>query len=264
MRSNRLRELLDSGMTTLGTHLHSVWPGMVEAVGHTKEFDYVEFQAEYAPFDLESLDNFCRAAELHNLGSMIKIDFEPRRFLAQRAIGAGFESVLFADCRTADDARNCVQVVRPDTPTDAGEHGAANRRFSYMRYAGNAEYVQALRDVVIVLMIEKKEAVENLEEILSVPGIDMIQWGPGDYSMSVGMPGGAQSKAIRDVEMRVLERSMEMGIPPRVEMSDINELDRYAKLGVKHFCIGTDLQIVYEWLCSNGRELRRRMASETA
>src|SRR5206468_7416359 len=93
MRSNKLRELLKAGKPTLGTHLHSSWPAVVEAVGHSGRFDYVEFVAEYAPFELYALDDFCRAAELHDLSSMIKVDQEPRAFLAQRGIGAGFQSV---------------------------------------------------------------------------------------------------------------------------------------------------------------------------
>lgn len=261
MRQNTLRELLVAGRPTLGTHLHSIWPGMVEAVGHTRMFDYVEFQAEYAPFDLSSLDDFCRAAELHGLGSMIKIDFEPRRFLAQRAIGAGFQSVLFADCRNAEDVRSCVRVVRPDTPTDGGEHGAANRRFSYMRYAGNAEYVQALRDIVVVIMIEKREAVASLEEILRVPGIDMIQWGPADYSMSVGSPGAAGSQEIKNIELDLIKKCKEHGIPPRVELANLGALEDYLGLGVRHFCIGTDLRIVYEWLCHTGETVRKQFES---
>ena len=75
---------------------------------HRSQYDYVEFSGEYAPYDLHGLDDFCRAAELHGLGAMIKLDQEPRTWLAQRAVGAGFQSVLFADVRTADDARACV------------------------------------------------------------------------------------------------------------------------------------------------------------
>ena len=47
MRRNRLRELLDAGKPTIGTHLHISWPSIVELVGHSKMFDYVEFVAEY-------------------------------------------------------------------------------------------------------------------------------------------------------------------------------------------------------------------------
>ena len=52
------------GPSSIGTHLQTTWPTVVEVVGHTERFDYVEFSGEYAPYDLHGLDNFCRAAEL--------------------------------------------------------------------------------------------------------------------------------------------------------------------------------------------------------
>ena len=196
MRRNKLRELLKAGQPTIGTHLHSSWPSIVEVVGHTGMFDYVEFVSEYAPFDLYALDNFCRAVELFDMSAMIKVDQEPRRFLAQRAIGAGFQSVLFADSRTVQDVRECVRAVRPETPESGGFHGVGVRRSTHMSYAGTLEYARALNEVVVVLMIEKKSAVEQIEEILSLEGIDMVQWGPADYSMSIGQPGAWDSPEV--------------------------------------------------------------------
>jgi 4-hydroxy-2-oxoheptanedioate aldolase len=256
MRENKLRKLLDAGKPTLGTHLHSTWPSVVEAVGHTGVFDYVEFVAEYVPFDLYDLDNLCRAAELHGLGSMIKLDAEPRAFFAQRAIGSGFQSVLFADCRSADDARECVRAVRPETPEDGGCHGVATRRLSYMGYGGSPEYVQALRDVVVVLMIEKRPAVDRLEEILAVGGVDMVQWGPADYSVSIGKPGTRGSEEIKAVERRVIETSLRLGIPPRAEILHPDQAKYYLDLGVRHFCMNTDLLILYNWWKDQGAALR--------
>ena len=72
MRPNRLRALLSAGKPTLGTHLLSTWPTLVELVGEAGSYDYVEFTAEYAPFDLHELDNLGRALELVNLAGMIK------------------------------------------------------------------------------------------------------------------------------------------------------------------------------------------------
>ena len=123
MRPNKLRQLLDARKPSICARVNSVWTSMVEIIGQTGAFDYVEFAAEYAPFDLHDLDSFCRAIELFDMSAMIKVDQEPRGFLAQRAIGAGFHSVLFADCRSV-------------------------------------EYVQVLRDVVVAIMIEKRSAVE--------------------------------------------------------------------------------------------------------
>ena len=110
MKPNKLREKLNAGVSSLGTHVHATWPSVVELVGHTGEYDYVEFVGEYAPFDLHDLDNLARAAELYEMGSMIKVDAENRAYVAQRAVGSGFGSVLFADVRDADDARRFLDM----------------------------------------------------------------------------------------------------------------------------------------------------------
>lgn len=257
MRPNKLRKLLNTNKPSIGTRVHSAWPSVVEAIGHTGMFDYVEFLAEYAPFDLYSLDNFCRAVELFNMSAVIKIDQEPRGFLAQRGIGAGFQGVLFADCRKVDDVQQCVRIVRPETPEDGGIHGVGVRRFAYMGYAGSVEYVQALRDVVVLIMIEKQAAVEQLEEILAVKGIDMIQWGPADFSMSIGRPGERNSTEVKTIERKVFETALKMGVPARAEIASVDQAKYYLDLGVRHFNIGTDLAILHNWWKTNGDELRK-------
>jgi 4-hydroxy-2-oxoheptanedioate aldolase len=220
-------------------------------------FDYVEFVAEYAPFDLYALDNFCRAVELFDMSAMIKIDQEPRRFLAQRGIGAGFQSVLFADCRSVEDARECLRAVRPETPEGGGVHGVGMRRSTYMRSAGTPEYAQALADVVVVLMIEKKGAVDHLEEILSLGGIDMLQWGPADYTMSIGRPGARSDPEVRAVERKVIETGLRMGVQPRAEIGSPDQAQYYLDMGVRHFCMGTDVMILYKWFEESGKALRQ-------
>lgn len=257
MRRNKLRELLNNGQPSLGTHIHSTWPSIIEAVGHTGVFDYIEFVAEYGPYNLHDLDNLCRAAELYDLSSMIKVDAANRTFISQRAIGSGFQSVLFADIRSVEDAQACIRAVRPDTPEDGGLFGVAMRRMAYMGYGGTPDYVQALRDIVVVLMIEKQSAVAQLEEILALPGVDMIQWGAVDYSMSIGRPGARNDPEVKAVERKVFETALKMGVPPRAEISSPAEAQYFLDLGVRHFCLGTDISILYQWFKENGAGLRQ-------
>lgn len=260
MRANKFRELLKADKPTIGTHIHTTWPSIVEAIGHTGTYDYVEFVAEYGPFDLYAFDDMCRAAELYDMSMMVKVDQEPRGFIAQRAIGSGFQSVLFSDCRSADEVRECVRIARPETPEDGGSYGVATRRFTYMGYGGSMDYVRALRDVVVVIMIEKDGAVQNLEEVLSVPGVDMIQWGGSDYSMSVGRAGQRGSAEIKAVERKVIETSLRMGVPPRAEINTADQAKYYLDMGVRHFCIGTDVNILYDWLKEHGDSVRKAVA----
>ena len=261
MRANKFRELLKADKPTIGTHIHTTGPSIVEAIGHTGTYDYVEFVAEYGPFDLYAFDDMCRAAELYDMSMMVKVDQEPRGFIAQRAIGSGFQSVLFSDCRSADEVRECVAIARPETPEDGGTYGVATRRFTYMGYGGSMDYVRALRDVVVVIMIEKDGAVQNLEEVLSVPGVDMIQWGGSDYSMSVGRAGQRGSTEIKAVERKVIETSLKMGVPPRAEINTADQAKYYLDMGVRHFCIGTDVNILFDWWKAHGDSVRKAVTS---
>lgn len=261
MRENRLRALLDAGEPSLGTRIHSVWPGIIEVIGHTRMFDYVEFLGEYAPFDLHDLEGLCRAAELYDLGAIIKVDQEPRTFLAQRAIGAGFQGVLFADCRGVDDARACVAIASPETPEHGGTYGVGARRMAYMGYGGSPEYVASIADIVVALMIEKRGAVEALDEILALPGVDLIQFGPVDYSLSVGQVGASKGPQIVAVSEHVIERCNALGVAVRAEVSTPDEAERYRELGVKHFSLGVEIAVLYEWWLANGRRLREIVAA---
>jgi len=255
MRPNRLRELLNAGQPTLGTHLHNIWPGITELVGMSGQFDYVEFVAEYAPYDLHSLDNLGRAIALFpHMSGMMKIEQEPRTYLAVRALGAGIQNLLFADVRSVADVEECVRAVRAETPETGGRHGCGMRRdVGYVVDVATPAYVQALDDAVIAIMIEKREAVENLEAMLSVKGVEMVQFGPGDLSMSLGVAGQFSHPKVRDAEKYVIETALAMGIHPRAEIDAPEQAGRYLEMGVRHFCMGNDMQVLFDYYKNSGK-----------
>jgi 4-hydroxy-2-oxoheptanedioate aldolase len=253
-RKNALRELLKGGKPTLGTHLHVTWPGIVEVIGQSGVIDYVEFLGEYAPYDLYALENFGRAVDLFkHMSSMIKIDQEPKVYLAGRAIGSGIQNLLFADIRGAEDAREAVAAARAETPKTKGLVGAAMRRdVGYVLGPGSQMYVDQLEDGVVALMIEKQSAVENLEAILSVPGVDMVQFGPADYSMSIGIPGQWNDPRVKEAHKYTIEAALKKGVAPRVELADFKDAGPYLKMGVKHFCVGWDVDIIFKYCREQG------------
>ena len=257
MRKNRLRELLKAGQPTLGTHIHSSWPTIIELVGHSGMFDYVEFVGEYAPYDLYALENLGRAVDLFDhMSAMMKIEQEPRTYLTIRAIGSGIQNVLFADPRTKEDVEECVRAVRAEAPHAGGRHGVGMRRdVGFVLEPGSPAFVQALDDAVIALMIEKESAVRDLESLLSVQGVDMVQFGPADYSMSLGLTGQWNHPRVREAEEHVIRTALKMGIAPRAEISHPEESARYCELGVKHFCIGTDVSILFNWFRDYGKAM---------
>ena len=262
MRQNILRNKLRSDEPTLSTHIHSVWPAEVEAIGHTGLYDYVEFVAEYGSSDLHDLDNICRAAELYNMVSMIKIDQSLMPYLAQRGIGAGFNSVLFTDVRGIEDVDECILAVRPDHPDHGGHYGVATRRNSYMGYGGTQEYVEAIADIVLCFMIEKKGAFDSLDKILDNPNVDMIQWGPADYSMNTGHPGDQNHVEVSEAKKQTFLTAIRKGVPPRAEINSADQTKEYLDMGVRHFSIGTDISILFNFWRREGELVLRALKGE--
>lgn len=256
MRENKLRELMKKDQPTLGTQILIPWPGLMEIIGQIGVFDYAEFLSEYAPFDLHDLDNLARAAELAGLSCMIKIEQQPRVFLAQRALTAGIQNIFFADIRTVEDAEEAVRAVRSEPKGLSGYR--MDRRAGYVFSTTTAkDVVEMCDDAVVAILIEKKSAVENLEEILSVDGIDMIEFGPSDYAISLGIPDERDHPKVREAEVKTIRKALEMGIPPRAEVRNPEEAQRYIDLGVRHFSLSTDVIVLHRWLRDNGKELRR-------
>lgn len=255
MKTNHLRYLLDNHLPSVSTRLWSTNPFFTEAVGSTHNYDYVEFLAEYAAFSQIDLENLARAAELHEMGSMIKVDFQNRGYVAQKAIGSGFQAVLFTDCQNAEQVAESVHLVKPETPEDGGRFGYPNKRFiGFQPRIAQMDHAQRVREVVLCFMIEKASAVEDIENICKVPGVDMVQFGPSDYCMSRGWNAKEHNAEFKAAERHVIEVALANGVQPRCEIQSVEAAQYYIDLGVRHFSLGDQLvQLINTWTNDGGK-----------
>lgn len=257
---NILREKLRDGRPTLSTRLISTKPYLTEIVGGTGLYDYVEFLAEYSTFTQEDLENMARAAELYHMGTMIKVDFQNRLYVAQKAAAAGFQAVLFTDHRTAEQVRESVRALRPDTEQGEGSFGFSTRRFSASpSMVSIPDHVRRVQDIVCAFMIEKKEALDNIDEICSVPGVDLVQFGPYDYCMSRGWDPQEHRKDLQEAEERMIEAALRHGVRPRCELNCAGDAAGRLELGVRDFSLGIENFILEAFWKTEGAPLRCRL-----
>jgi len=263
MPRNKLRQLLRDGKPTVGTHFYSTWTNLVEIIGNTQLFDYAEFVSQYGPYTPHDLHHIARACEVTGMDSMIKLDQAPPPFLVSKAIQAGFTAILFTDCATPEDVRKCVRSVKliPQGGTNGLQLG---RNWGYGiavrgRPVTTAEYVKFIDDIVILFMIETKTLADDIEEALSVPGIDMIQFGPGDYSVAIGQPGERYKSAqITEAMERCNLAAKRKGIRFRCE--DEDQVQAWINMGCKDFCLGSDARAIWDYTQRIGTNIRKDLA----
>lgn len=254
---NRLRDKLDAGLPTLGTRIHSSWATIVELIGYTGMYDYIEFTAEYAPFDIYTLEHLGRAFNLYNITGVIKVGQESRDFQTAKALNSGFMGVNFADVRNAADAAACVALVRAETPALGGTRGVEQARDAkHVLEVGSPAWVEHTRRTIVTLMIEKKEAVEDVEGILDTEGVDMIVFGARDYALSCGHVGQLSHPAVVEAQTHVLDEARKRGIPVRGEFDTLADAEKFIEKGMRHVNIGLDLRILHNWWRDNGKRLQ--------
>jgi 4-hydroxy-2-oxoheptanedioate aldolase len=257
--ANTLREKLNAGAATLGTHFLSADPDIAEIIGDTGLFDYGEYCSEYSAFDMPLLYHMARAGQCGNLPLMLKPDQESQGFWAQAALGAGFKAILFTDIRTAEDVTTCHRSIGADTPDGGGQMGVKLRRPALSGYQPDG-YLVDLNATVFLIMIEKNAALDNIDTILQTAkakGVDMTQWGPADFGFSRGEPGLMHTPEIQPFEEQVIKKSLEYGVAPRIEIAEVEQAKRYIDLGVRHFCIGWDRFIYQAALARTGEGMRK-------
>lgn len=90
--------------------------------------------------------------------------------------------------------------------------------------------------------------------------VGMVQFGPCDYSMSIGLTGQKAHPKVKEAERKTIETALDKGVVPRAEISDVKDAKKYIDLGVRHFSLSTDVVILHNWLKKNGSLLREELS----
>src|SRR5208337_1784700 len=159
----------------------------------------------------------------------------------------------------AEEAKQCVQAVK------IAPEGTISAAITRGTYADVDDWVKRTDDVVIAIMIERKTLMDNLEEVLGIDGLDMIDFGPLDYGLSLRTPGKKLKHTLNQSELKekietdrdkANRMAIDAGIRPRAETDAVDELQYFLERGIRDFCIGSDVRIIQEWCEKNGKRMR--------
>jgi len=185
-RPNKVRAALANGKVVLGTVTNFAEPSRVEMIG-AAGFDFLVVYLEHHSIGLERLENLIRAAEVSGMTPIVQLP-EINESYALRALEAGAMGLIFPHVKTREDAIRCVRATKYPPRGVRGMHPSSRAtRFGEATFAQHVR--EANEQTQVWAIIEDVEGVKNIEEIVTVDGLDVIMPGPGDLSVDLGVPG---------------------------------------------------------------------------
>jgi 4-hydroxy-2-oxoheptanedioate aldolase len=195
LRTNLLRERINRGGVLIGVAPPFVSPDAVEFFG-LLGFDWILLDGEHGPIGVESCYALIRAADAVGLATVVRVPAnEPWLVLTYAESGA--DAILVPHIADAEAAEQLVQAIRY---APSGKRGSmsASRAANYGLTQTASDYFAASDcHALPMAMIEDVEALENLDKIAQVDGLETFLIGPGDLAMSMGYPGGFDNATVR-------------------------------------------------------------------
>ncbi len=204
MRRNTLKEKLVAGKAVFGVMITFPSPQVVEMLGHLG-FDWVLIDNEHGSITVDNSEPVIVASELTGIAPIVRPVANRPEIIAP-FLDRGAWGVQVPHVNTADEARAAVDSVKY---FPLGHRGLFSRgRPAEYGFGGpTREYTQAAnRETLVCLMIEEVEAIENLDDMVQVEGVDVFFIGSGDLSQSMGYPGEQTHPEVQ----RMMERGVKV------------------------------------------------------
>jgi 4-hydroxy-2-oxoheptanedioate aldolase len=255
MDGRELQEIWRSGRPSFGAWTLSSDPATAAVLANVG-YEWILVDTEHCPFDAETLRAVLAAIRLRGAVPIVRVPAN-EEWLIKQALDRGGEGVLVPLLRNAEDARRAVRACRypPDGVRGFSPYDVSNY------YQDLQAYLRTINErVVVMLQVELREAVENLEEILAVPGISCLLIGPADLSFSLGHPLMTDHPEVQGAIERVIGGCRAAGMPVAVVVGgSAEDLAGWVRRGVNVLPVGDNLG----WLISGAGEMLRAMRERT-
>jgi len=230
-----LREQLINGDRLIGTWLKTPSPIVVEVLGLTG-LDVLCIDAEHAPFGRYELDQCIHAARTAGLDTVVRVPTSQPHHILQ-ALDCGATGVVVPHVIDADQARSIAKSARFG---DGGRgYAGSTRAAGYATKTMGDHKATSDTQTVVIAQIEDAEALDHVEAIAAVSGIDAIFVGTVDLSVSMGADGPSDPQVIKAVE-QIAAGGARSGCAVGIFANTRDQVDRFAELGISLFLLQSD------------------------
>ncbi len=278
---NKIIARLEANQIALGTWCSALHPsnavGMIDCNGYpTFEesqnkamLDFILIDMEHQPFDISMLRNYLLALNSKrevaakgnlqpNIATLVRIPADgnqPVHAMIKQVLDIGVHGVVVPHVQNAQEAKKVISACRYVQTKSSkysypqGTRGASPWLASYLWGLSLPDYVARADvwplnpdgDIMAILMIEDIAGVENIKEILKVPGIGAIIFGPYDFSFYAGCPGETTNKTVVQ-SWQIIKKACDEANVPLIGFANENNIDEKLKENYKMILAGHDVR----------------------
>jgi 2-keto-3-deoxy-L-rhamnonate aldolase RhmA len=242
-KPNKLRVKLKEGKIVTGSVIYSWSPNIMEISGYSG-LDFMRIDNEHAWPQDRMAEHLIRAAAISDVVPLMRVDRD-NPYLIRKALEIGAGAILVPNIYTPEEAEDVVKASK--FPPRGIRGYSASCWSGGWGTKGGKEWVEwSDAEPMIGVMIEHVRAMKDIEEILSVEGLDYVLFGPADFSMSLGL--GEPRKNHPDVQDAIMKtiaaakkyaKHVMLGVG-----TNIDEIRKYMDMGITMLELSSDLTIL--------------------
>ncbi len=236
MDSNPIKDKLIRGEASVGTWSTTGDPSVIEILAHMSDLDWITVDFEHNAIDVSTAVNCLRAAQGSGKVMFARVPYVDKVWI-KRILDIGFMGIVVPDVKNAEQAAEAVRAAKY-APEGMRGIGSARGQIAY----GPDFYQKANDMTMVVIMIEDPVAVDQINEIMAVEGVDVCFVGPNDLAQTLGVPIGLDNKHPDHIAavQKVVDAGKRNGIATGAHTASGEEASRRIKQGMQWFPISSD------------------------
>ena len=241
-----LKAKLRNKELTIGSWLSFGYSQTAEMMAKYGNFDWLVVDMEHSSTDFSQMRRLIQVADLCGITPLVRVGANDT-LLIKKAMDAGAAGIIVPMVMDTEDA---LMAINSLYYSPKGNRGVGLYRAQ--GYGGNFEkYCQrSLEESILIVQIEHKDAVDNLETILALDDVDGFIVGPYDMSASIGIPGDFEHPAMKKILDKIQQIAISSSKPGgfHIVHSDIKLLEQRISEGYRFFAYGTEMIFLMEKL----------------
>src|SRR5687768_1150526 len=203
-------------------------------------FDWILLDSEHSPADIENLLTQLQAAAPYPTHPVVRIPWNDMVTI-KRVLDIGAQSLLVPYVSTADEARAAVSYIRYPP---AGVRGVAGTTRA-TRFGRVADYARrAHEEICLLVQVETQRALDNIEAICAIDGVDGVFIGPADLHASLGFPGEIANPKVKPLIDDAIRRIRKSGKAPGILTPNEADARHWLECGALFVAVGADVGIL--------------------